>query len=155
LASGLKRKIIFLANKYLFDIPVVGSLIRKLDAIPLDKKKVDIKALKAALNVLECGGIIGMFPEGGIRKEGHTDITGIEEGILFLAKTSKAPIVPCNIEGSSEVLPVGKYIPKLKKVKIKFFEQIDCTQLTKEDYGYYKQLIYKYINNIQEVEDVQ
>ncbi|MDI6600501.1 MAG: lysophospholipid acyltransferase family protein [Thermoanaerobacteraceae bacterium] len=148
--AGSKRKIIFLANQYLFDIPVIGALIRKLDALPLNKEKVDIKALRTALKILQDGGIIGIFPEGGVRESGDSNI---EEGVLFLASKSKSPIVACTIEDSGEALPPGKYIPKFKRIYIKFFNLIDCKDITKDKYDDYKKLIYKYINNIQEVKD--
>ncbi len=149
--AGSKRKIIFLANRYLFDIPIIGALINKLDAIPLNKDKGDIGALKAALKTLESGGIIGIFPEGGIKQE---DNAGIEEGVLFLARMTRAPIVLCSIEGSDRALPVGKYIPRMRKVTVRFLKCLESTGITKDNYDKYKKIIYMYINNIQEAEDV-
>lgn len=148
--SVSKRKVIFLANQYLFDIPVIGLLIKKLDAIPLDKGKADIGALKKALEILKSGGIIGIFPEGGIREPNYSNI---EEGVLFLARMTKAPIVPCSVEGSDKALPAGKYIPKLKEITVRFFGPLDSTEITKDNYDKYKTTIYRYINNIREVKD--
>ena len=52
----------FLAKKELFSLPIVGSFLRRIGMIPVDRGKADISSIKEALKVLKDKGIIGIFP---------------------------------------------------------------------------------------------
>lgn len=68
-------------------------------------------ALRAALGVLERGGVVGVFPEG-YRGQGRA--TDVRSGISWLAMQSGAPVVPVAVLGTR---PTGKsvgYIPPLR-----------------------------------------
>ncbi|MGB9809840.1 MAG: lysophospholipid acyltransferase family protein, partial [Caldanaerobacter sp.] len=72
---------------------------------------------------LKEGYSIGIFPEGGISPKGV--IEKIYEGAMYLAYKSGKPLVPVVVQGTREVLPLGKYVPKLRgKIKVKVGEPI-------------------------------
>lgn len=64
--------------------------------IPYKRGSVDSKALRTAEQVLERGGVIGIFPEGGIwrsaQKEAH-------RGVAWLSYMSGAPVIPAGFGG--------------------------------------------------------
>jgi len=74
------------------------SRFKEMGAISLLWKK-SIKALKQ-------GGILGIFPEGRMKKE--EDSTSAKAGAAYLAIKTNVPIVPIAILGSGKALPVRK-----------------------------------------------
>ena len=82
----------FLSKKELFSKPVVGSFLRSIGMIPVDRGNADISAIKTALGILKNKGIIGIFPEGTRVKaeEGSQAKTGA----VMLASRTGVPILP-------------------------------------------------------------
>ena len=64
------RFIHFMAKKELFDIPVLGWLITKVGAFPVDRQISDINAVKTAMQILKSGDKLLIFPEGTVIRNG-------------------------------------------------------------------------------------
>ena len=64
--------------------------------IPYKRGSVDSRALKRALGVLRRGGVVGIFPEGGIWTEGPKET---QRGVAWLASQSGAPVLPIGFGG--------------------------------------------------------
>lgn len=82
-------------------------------AIPLDRKRGGKHALKVALNLLNEGKLIIIYPEGTRTLTGK--LQKAKTGVARLALQSRVPVIPIGLTGTFEILPKGKYIPKLKK----------------------------------------
>ncbi|MEQ2128929.1 lysophospholipid acyltransferase family protein [Caldanaerobacter subterraneus KAk] len=122
-ACAIKTPIIFLASSELFNIYLLKPFLLIDKAIPIKKESADLKAIKKALERLKEGYSIGIFPEGGISPKGV--IEKFYEGAMYLAYKSGKPLVPVVVQGTKEVLPLGKYVPKLRgKIKVKVGEPI-------------------------------
>ncbi|MCI0406433.1 MAG: (d)CMP kinase [candidate division Zixibacteria bacterium] len=116
------REVHFMAKRELFSIPVLGLVIRNLNAFPVSRGKYDRQALEAAIEVLKKGEALIVFPEGTrSRKKG--EFLPPKAGIGVLAREGQVPIVPTYISGSDELPKVffsfgrvrvifGKPIPK-------------------------------------------
>jgi 1-acyl-sn-glycerol-3-phosphate acyltransferase len=105
LGVALPRPVSYMAKKELFAIPVLGQLIPRLHAFPVDRQAGGTAALRAALRMLKEGRCIGIFPEGG------RNVTGTNEekaGAAFLAAASGAPVVPAAIVGTRRLRPFGR-----------------------------------------------
>ncbi len=84
-----------LAKVELFRVPVLGWFLRRMGTIPIDRRAGDVRALRAALEVLEAGGCLGVMPEGTRSKTG---VPGrAKAGLGFLASVSQAAVVPARI----------------------------------------------------------
>jgi len=109
----------------------LGDLISRKWAgcIPLDKKDRGEGALKEAMNLLKNNGIVALFPEGELTKKETEPRTGA----VRLALGSKATIVPVYLEGTAEILPPLKLIPKRIKriIRIKIGKPIDLSKNNK------------------------
>ena len=101
LITLFKDKITFLSASYLFERPVVGGFLTRMECIPVSQIKTR-KAIKEALNILKNGGKIGIFPEGGVRLT--KEIQEIKRGAFFLAHLANVPIVPVGIQGTNHGL---------------------------------------------------
>ncbi len=99
LGVGLPRMLTYLAKKQLFDIPLLGPIIRGCGAYPLDRDAGGVAAIRAALRVLKDGRCIGIFPEGTRNRSGTAPEKG---GAAFLAALSGAPVVPAAVAGTKD-----------------------------------------------------
>jgi 1-acyl-sn-glycerol-3-phosphate acyltransferase len=88
-----------MAKKELFEIPVLGSLIRWLGAFPVDRSRGDIASIKTAIGVLERGTCLGIFPEGGRNVDGTKQA---QMGVALLASLSGATVVPAYLSGTKK-----------------------------------------------------
>ena len=64
--------------------------------IPYKRGSTDMGALKTARRRLEDGGVVGIFPEGGIWKSGHKDA---QKGVAWLSHTAGVPVIPLGFSG--------------------------------------------------------
>ncbi len=97
LGVGMPRMLTFLAKKQLFEIPVLGPVIRGCGAYPLDRDAGGVAAVRAALRVLKEGRCVGIFPEGTRNLSGSATEKG---GAALLAALSGAPVVPAAVTGT-------------------------------------------------------
>ncbi|MCF6156625.1 MAG: 1-acyl-sn-glycerol-3-phosphate acyltransferase [Candidatus Brocadia sp.] len=93
-------------------------LFKILHCICVKEKGSNIAALKEGIEVLKKNGVLGIFPEGGVSREGR--LQEGNPGIGFLAVKSGAPVIPAFISGTYEALPKGAKIPKISRIKIIF-----------------------------------
>ena len=98
------KMVVAAASDYFFDSTVkatVMSLI--LGAIPIERSKVSRRSAQTALELLDDGWSVIIYPEGGRSPDGWMhDFKG---GAAFLSVRSGAPVVPVYLEGTSRVLP--------------------------------------------------
>jgi 1-acyl-sn-glycerol-3-phosphate acyltransferase len=125
-AVAIEKKVNFIAKEELFCNPIMRFFIKKLNGFPVKQDYPDIKALKKAVNILNNGGILLIFPEGTRSFDGK--LLEPKIGIGLIAYRSKAPVIPAYIKGANRVLPRGSKIIKLKKCSILYGKPIDLTQ---------------------------
>jgi len=92
---------------------------RHIGSILLSLERPDVGALRAALQCLERGGVIGIFPEGPFSVRGRLE-RGLP-GVGLLALRSAVPVVPVAIRGTYEAL-LGRrgYIPRRHPIVVRF-----------------------------------
>jgi len=80
--------------------------------IPINRGTMDRKAMNTALDILKQGGLIGLFPEGGIwettRKQAHP-------GAAWLSNKAQVPVIPMGFGGTFGSL---QQILKLKRPRL-------------------------------------
>jgi 1-acyl-sn-glycerol-3-phosphate acyltransferase len=112
------RPLSFMAKAELFRVPLLGGLIRRLNARPVRREGADAGALRTALRILQDGGLLLMFPEGTRGPEGS--LRPAKPGAAMLAVLSGAPVVPVFIRGSGRAWPRGRRLPRPAKVLVTF-----------------------------------
>jgi 1-acyl-sn-glycerol-3-phosphate acyltransferase len=100
-----KNELHYLARKTLFEIPLLGSLISRVNALPVDLSKGDLSALRTVINLLKDGNRTVIFPEGTRSLDGQ--IKQARPGIGMIIARTLAPVVPMRIFGSFEAWPKG------------------------------------------------
>ncbi|CAM3159083.1 lysophospholipid acyltransferase family protein [Sporolactobacillus spathodeae] len=95
---SLKRQLSFVAKEELFQVPVLGSILRQVNAFPIKRGTGDRGAIRLALNLLRQGHALLIFPEG---TRNHTgDLKKGLSGAGFFALNSNATVIPCAIIGN-------------------------------------------------------
>lgn len=146
LGVSIRPKIIFVAAAYLFKIHWLGYLLRKANSIPVQGEN-DISSLKRALKILRAGGVLGIFPEGGIDRQ--KDNLPVKAGAAFLATKIGVPIVPIKIKGADQVLPKGaKFLTKLDKIEVEIKKPIYCSRQTNKNKEIIKKVVESYMKEI-------
>lgn len=90
------QKVYFMAKEELFKLFLIGSIFNKLKAFPVKRNTADRKAIRRALQVLEDGEILGLFPEGTRIRSG--ELGKPYHGAALIALKSKEPVLPVAIE---------------------------------------------------------
>lgn len=112
------RELYFLAKEELFAVPLLGRLIRALNARPVKRDGSDSRALKAALKLLGENRAILLFPEGTRGVEGQ--LGEGKPGAGMLAVLSGAPVVPAYVSGTAQAMPPGRALPRPARVSVSF-----------------------------------
>ncbi|MBP6965634.1 MAG: 1-acyl-sn-glycerol-3-phosphate acyltransferase [Armatimonadetes bacterium] len=103
--AGMSRQVHFMAKEELFRVPVLGELIRRVGAFPVRRGTADRRALKRAIELLNEGHVVGLFPEGTRSTDGK--LRSPEPGVGLIVLKSGAPVVPAAVSGTNRVLPSG------------------------------------------------
>lgn len=146
LGVSVRPKVIFVAAAYLFKIGWLGYMLRKFNSIPVQREN-DIKAIKQSLKILKRGGVLGIFPEGGIDRQKNN--LPVRAGAAYLATKIGVPIVPIRIKGADKALPRGaKFIRSLNKIEVEIKKPIFCSRQTNKDKEIIRNKVESYIKEI-------
>jgi 1-acyl-sn-glycerol-3-phosphate acyltransferase len=116
--------------------------------IPLDRNDPLSReeALKRAIEVLERGDILVVYPEG--RRSRTGELQEGKSGVAKIFLKTYAPILPAGIKGTFELMPPGKSFPLIKKIikinigkPVIFEEEFKRAQFLKEDSQAYQEIL--------------
>ena len=96
LMSASPRPIRFLMDHRIFAHPLLGPVFRLARAIPVAPRAEDpeayARAMAAALQVLDEGDLLGIFPEGNVTRDGT--LAPFKAGVLRILAERPVPVVP-------------------------------------------------------------
>ncbi|HOD67190.1 MAG TPA: lysophospholipid acyltransferase family protein [candidate division Zixibacteria bacterium] len=99
--SATGREMAFFAKAELFAVPVLGSLIRRTNAMPVKRGSVDRDALKTAVATIRKGYGLTVFPEGTRSRD--DSFLEPKPGLGLIALHAECPIVPCYLHGTNKL----------------------------------------------------
>lgn len=105
LLSNLGVNFRFIAKESLFSIPFLGSAMKRLGYIPIDRKNMRkaLKSLKKSTSLLKNKSSILIFPEGQRSCDGK--LLGFKKGGLgMLLKEENTLVLPVAIKGTIDIL---------------------------------------------------
>nr|WP_226910689.1 lysophospholipid acyltransferase family protein [Glutamicibacter arilaitensis] len=96
----------WLAKDSLFNVPVLGWMLRETGQVPVARSATSAgESLKAAKKVLDAGGVIVIYPEGTLTRDPNLWPMVGRTGAARLALQTGAPVVPMAHWGDQELLP--------------------------------------------------
>jgi 1-acyl-sn-glycerol-3-phosphate acyltransferase len=103
-----RRQLRFMAKSELFN-PLLAPILRAGGAFRVRRGKGDVEAIRTAVDLVESGEIVVMFPEGTRREKGllKRRVARPHTGAARIALTADAPLVPAAIAGTERLLRLG------------------------------------------------
>ncbi|MEJ8634474.1 MULTISPECIES: lysophospholipid acyltransferase family protein [Streptomyces] len=135
LPTMLDRKVTFIAKAEYFTSPGVkgkltAAFFKGVGQLPVDRsgaRGAGEAAIKAGLDVLEAGGLFGIYPEGTRSPDGRL-YRGKPGGLARVALASGAPVIPVAMIDTEKIQPPGKVVPKLMRPGIRIGEPLDFSR---------------------------
>ncbi len=129
----IRRRVTFVAKAEYFDSWKTAWFFRAAGQIPMRREggSASERALATARDVLNAGGILGIYPEGtrspdGRLYRGHT-------GVARLALGCGVPVIPVGIVGTTDVQPRGSnFMRPFRRVTVRFGPPLDIGRFEDE-----------------------
>jgi 1-acyl-sn-glycerol-3-phosphate acyltransferase len=103
LPAVFPRVIVFMAKIELWRHPIINWLVHQYRAFPVRRGESDTWAMARALQILEHGGAVGIFPEGHRTRTGG--MIPAHAGAGLLALRSRAPVLPVALVSTELLYP--------------------------------------------------
>lgn len=155
LGVAFKRQVIFIAKKEIFEVPIIGLIVKSLGAIPVDRKKTNPVSMKRSLSLLKNGYVLGIFPEGTRSLDG--ELLKFNMGMVKIALNTESPIVPIGIVGTFDIFPSKSRIPKFlerKKITIHFGKPMYLDYNRRKDIKYQEESLLKIKDEIKRLTNI-
>lgn len=130
-----KRVIHYMAKREYFDSKMAW-FFKATGCISVDRSKKDNEAVNKAIDILNQGGAIGLFPEG-TRNKTDKLLLPFKYGTVSMAKKTNATIVPFGI--------TGDYKFRSKNLKIMYGEPFKIEDMSLEEAN---QKLYKEVERL-------
>ncbi|MCG7289465.1 MULTISPECIES: 1-acyl-sn-glycerol-3-phosphate acyltransferase [Corynebacterium] len=95
-----ERLVRFMAKKSVFDVPVLGRLLKLMKHVPVDRAHGGA-SIAPAVEMLREGNLVGIFPEATISRS--FELADFKTGAARIAHQAGVPLVPCVIWGSQRI----------------------------------------------------
>jgi 1-acyl-sn-glycerol-3-phosphate acyltransferase len=123
LQAAIPKPVRFMMTEGIYRIPSIRWFLDLWDTIPVpDGDAVKVGAMKEALRVVRGGGTLGIFPEGGISRNGL--LQAGQPGVVALMMRARVPVIPVAILGTYRLLPYHANFPRAARVTVRFGKPI-------------------------------
>ena len=113
------RPVRFLVAEELFYHPLLRWAFEGMGCIPVYRTKThNGDALHAAVEALQRGEVIGIFPEGTTSDGGA--MRQVKRGVGLLALKTGVPVIPFGVIGSDAAYPSGARVPRPGPITLAF-----------------------------------
>jgi putative phosphoserine phosphatase / 1-acylglycerol-3-phosphate O-acyltransferase len=112
------RAVRFLGKREVFDAPIVGSLVRAMGGIRVERSTGSDQPLVEAAAALASGELVAILPQGTIPRGPAFFDPELEGrwGAARLAAQAKVPVVPIGLWGTEKVWPRSERFPRVLNV---------------------------------------
>ncbi len=101
----------YFARETLLNHALMAKLLPKLNLIPVNQERLDLKTLRQVIKLVRSGKHLVVFPEGHRSQEGK--LQAAQPGVGLLIAKTRAPVLPVRIFGNEEIYPPTRKWPRL------------------------------------------
>lgn len=116
----LSRPISYLARDSLFRVPVLGTFLRAVYVIPINREAAGTESIREAIRRMRHGFLVGIYPEGTRTYDGK--LGELKPGFVALVRRAGVPVYPVGIAGSFDALPRSAKWLRPKSIRVVFGE---------------------------------
>ncbi|WSU13144.1 1-acyl-sn-glycerol-3-phosphate acyltransferase [Streptomyces sp. NBC_01116] len=135
LPAVLDRKVTFIAKAEYFTAPGVkgkltAAFFKGVGQLPVDRsgaRGAGEAAIRAGIQVVESGGLFGIYPEGTRSPDGRL-YRGKPGGLARVALATGAPVIPVAMIDTEKIQPPGQVMPKLMRPGIRIGKPLDFSR---------------------------
>ena len=115
-------------------LPGLEWLWRYAHIIFVDHKGSDVSGAREAIRHVKAGGVLGIFPEGGLERP-RRHIMPFEPGVGLIVRRTGAPVLCAVVQGTPEVEPAWASLWHFSQSRVAFKPPIDyrATKLSAEE----------------------
>ena len=122
----LHPKLILVTNKWVWNSPVFGSVVRLADYYPASEGADD--GIQRLRDRIKEGYTIVIFPEGTRSQDGV--INRFHKGAFYVAEMLKLPVQPLLVHGASDAIPKGSFYLNAGQLTLKFLPPIEIDDVS-------------------------
>jgi 1-acyl-sn-glycerol-3-phosphate acyltransferase len=114
LATVVPRPVEFMTMAEMFRKPWMARPLRAIGCFPVDRSRVDQRAVREAIRRLQAGHCLAIFPEGGIRLTAKSVLGGdpdIKPGAGAIALLGRAAILPVIVRDTRKPYAPRNWLP--------------------------------------------
>jgi len=127
------RVLSFLIAAEYANLPIVRTVVRAAECIPVRRGTRETAATKEALRKLEAGNAVAIFIEGGIAPPGERRRP--KDGVALLALRTGAPVIPAYISGTRYTKGVLAGCLARHRARVRFGPPVDLSDFDDHDRG--------------------
>lgn len=129
----IERRVTFLAKSDYYTTKgikgwLIKTFLKAAGMLPIDRSggKASEASLHTGLGVLRRGEVLGIYPEGTRSPDGklYRGRTGVARMVL----EGGVPVVPVAMIDTEKVMPIGKKLPKVRRIGIVLGEPLDFSR---------------------------
>jgi 1-acyl-sn-glycerol-3-phosphate acyltransferase len=118
-----RRRLHYMMSALFYHTRLLNYFSSAMRAIPVEEGGPNRRSIRLALEVLEAGRPVAIFPQGGRMDAG--DLSGGFKGVAFLIRKAGVPVVPARIAGTGKALPRGARFPRPARIGVRLGEPLD------------------------------
>ncbi|MBQ3668953.1 MAG: 1-acyl-sn-glycerol-3-phosphate acyltransferase, partial [Clostridia bacterium] len=96
----MNRTLRYQMAEILFQKQPLGTFLKLMGGIQVDRGSTELGFMAASEQILKKGGVVGIFPEGRLPREGEVPPIDFKPGAAFLAMVSGAKVIPVYTDGN-------------------------------------------------------
>jgi 1-acyl-sn-glycerol-3-phosphate acyltransferase len=104
------RPVYFMGKSELFEMPVLGRVMRMFRAFAVKRGEPDREAIKRAVAYLKAGCVVCVFPEGQLSESG--ELQELKPGVALMVRMAECPVICLGLTNTNRVMPYGSVIPR-------------------------------------------
>lgn len=129
----IERRVTFLAKSDYYTARgikgwAIKNFLKAAGMLPIDRSggKASEASLRTGLSVLNQGDVLGIYPEGTRSPDGklYRGRTGVARMVL----EGNVTVVPVAMIGTEKVMPIGRKIPKVRRIGVVIGEPLDFSR---------------------------
>lgn len=117
----------FLAQAGLARLGPLRWWLAQVGVTLIDRQAPSKDAMRLVASCLDGGEAVGIFPEGTRSSDGA--VGPFRTGVEFLVRRTGAPVVPVGIDGAFRAYPRGAWLPRPRKIIVRYGEPWSAEQV--------------------------